>query len=151
MDIEEANQLTLNKMDIEEINHLTHKNAFKLLYSGLISGLIQAMLFNPWDKALYLSVKYDRPFINVENFKKPFDGVFQTMTQRAISAGLYFPLEDIFKDFLNYSHDNTATQRSIKSFLAGTFAGAMNGFLMNPLASIKVSSSYLEQIVQIFF
>ena len=69
----------------------------KLLSCGLISGLIQAAVFNPWDRALYLSVKENRNFLNSYNFHDPFAGVLQTITQRTISNGLYFPLEDIFE------------------------------------------------------
>ena len=69
----------------------------KLLSCGLISGLIQAALFNPWDRALYLSVKENRNFLNIYNFHDPFAGVLQTISQRTISNGLYFPLEDNVK------------------------------------------------------
>lgn len=67
------------------------------LSCGLVSGIAQAGVFNPWDRALYLSQKYDRKFLDFRNFENPMAGVTQTLFQRAISAGLYFPLEEIFK------------------------------------------------------
>lgn len=60
----------------------------KLLYCGFISGLLQAGIFNPWDRALYLSVMNNRPFLNRLNFVNPFNGVFQTIFQRGFSAGV---------------------------------------------------------------
>jgi hypothetical protein len=42
------------------------------LNSGIISGAVQAVVFNPWDRALYLSVKDLRPFLHLENFRHPF-------------------------------------------------------------------------------
>ena len=36
---------------------LKSKVAFDLLSCGFVSGVLQAILFNPWDRALYLSIK----------------------------------------------------------------------------------------------
>lgn len=47
------------------------KNKKKIL-CGLTSGLVQAFVFNPWDRALYLSVKNDINFLSINNFKQPF-------------------------------------------------------------------------------
>ena len=33
------------------------KGALDLLSCGFLSGIIQAVIFNPWDRALYLSIK----------------------------------------------------------------------------------------------
>ena len=108
----------------------------KLLSCGLISGLMQAAVFNPWDRALYLSVKDNRNFLHVSNFHDPFAGVLQTITQRTISNGLYFPLEDIFRKLLNDNYSNILSPYWL-TFHAGTIAGAINGIIMNPVSSIK--------------
>lgn len=106
----------------------------------MASGLIQAFVFNPWDRALYLSVKMERPFLHKENFRAPMNGVTQTVIQRAISAGLYFPLEEIFSDLLRSSQPETNRDVTAwTSFLAGTLAGTVNGIVMNPFSRIKVS------------
>jgi len=73
------------------------KYASTKLSCGLVSGIAQAGVFNPWDRALYLSQKHDRKFLDFRNFENPMAGVTQTLFQRAISNGLYFPLEEIFK------------------------------------------------------
>ena len=126
-------------MQSNEEKHFVRKNKVFLLYCGVLSGLLQAAVFNPWDRALYLSVKHDRNFLHSKNFSSPFAGVFQTIGQRALSAGLYFPLEEIFSDLFTESFPHTHKYHIISSFMAGTLAGAVNGLLMNPFSSIKVS------------
>ena len=112
--------------------------AIQLFGCGLVSGIMQAALFNPWDRALYLSVKHSRSFLHISNFKRPFEGLLQTITQRAISAGFYFPLEQLFMDRLQTDFGGKSALRPYISFLAGTFAGMTNGLLMNPFTTIKV-------------
>ena len=119
------------------------KNA-KLLNCGIISGLIQAGVFNPWDRALYLSVMYHRPFLRSANFLNPMAGVMQTIVQRAISSGLYFPLEDIFAESIGkhiQDKDNPSLQRTTR-FVAGLLAGSANGILLNPFSSVKVRNMH---------
>ena len=98
-------------------------------------------IFNPWDRALYLSVSNNRPFLHRLNFVSPMHGVFQTIFQRGISAGLYFPLEEIFISYLKESFQSPkSTPGSNETWLllcAGLMAGAGNGFIMNPISSIK--------------
>lgn len=111
---------------------------------GLISGLIQAIVFNPWDRALYLSVKETRSFFHLNNFKQPFTGLLQSIFQRAISAGLYFPLEEYFMEYLSNINEkkNEKLSRHWITLAAGNCAGAINGFALNPLTAIKVIYIY---------
>lgn len=128
-----------------EGNHkhdITFRRTAVLLNCGFASGLLQAFIFNPWDRALYLSVKNLRPFLTKENFEKPFAGVTQTVVQRAISSGLYFPLEEIFAAVFNAYEESNEKTRLWKLFLAGTIAGAINGVVMNPFTRIKVCFSF---------
>jgi hypothetical protein len=103
---------------------------------GFTSGLLQAFIFNPWDRALYLSVKLERPFLRWENFRNPMSGVFQTVLQRAISAGLYFPIEELSVEILE---SVTGVYNSVVLFSAGTVAGVANGIIMNPFTRVKVN------------
>jgi hypothetical protein len=109
----------------------------KLLYCGFLSGLLQAGIFNPWDRALYLSVMNNRPFLNHLNFVNPWNGVFQTIFQRGISAGLYFPLEEIFSQYLSEAFKDKSNTQPFLVLGAGFLAGAGNGLVMNPISSIK--------------
>ena len=117
----------------------------KLLNCGFTSGLLQAALFNPWDRALYLSVRYHRPFLHIRNFSNPFAGVFQTLFQRAVSSGVYFPLEQLFAEGLHSKLSVANEGKSMRKFstqihfVAGLLAGATNGIIMNPFTSVKVN------------
>jgi hypothetical protein len=111
----------------------TLSTKLKLFTCGFISGLLQAGAFNPWDRALYLSVKMDRQFLDLRNFEHPMAGAMQTIVQRAISAGLYFPFEELFRDFFSERLGSS----SLSTFFAGISAGAVNGFIMNPVSATK--------------
>lgn len=95
---------------------------------GLAAGLIVTSVLNPWDRALFLSVVFYRPFFSWTNWRDPYRGLAQTLVQRSISSGLYFPLEDIFTHALG------------SPLLGGQAAGVVLGALMNPLAYIKYQS-----------
>jgi hypothetical protein len=86
----------------------------------LVTGLL-----NPWDRALYLSVTHRRAFLHRENFIRPYQGLSQTLVQRSLSTGLYFPLEDLFMSVFQ------------SPVMAGQVAGLANGLLLNPLACVK--------------
>jgi hypothetical protein len=86
-------------------------------------------------------VTHERPFLTAANFAEPMKGVTQTVVQRAISAGLYFPLEEIFSEILLASGENDETTKAWKLFAAGTVAGSLNGVVMNPFTRIKVAYS----------
>lgn len=101
---------------------------------GLISGGIQAGLFNPWDRALYLSVKHNRRLLCKANFASPYEGFGQSIVQRIFSAGLYFPLEEVF---MAPAKRELPSNPRVAEFLAGSFAGALNAIIMNPAAAIK--------------
>lgn len=143
-----SSEYNLKSMPSRSLKHdesISAHRYMQLLNCGLTSGLLQAGVFNPWDRALYLSVKHERAFLHMDNFRNPMTGVFQTLFQRAISTGLYFPLEDIFahhvqklKEKSNARPLSIMNSDAMLTFIAGTFAGACNGIMMNPIASIKV-------------
>lgn len=111
----------------------------KLVGCGLGSGLICSFVFNPWDRALFLSVIHHRPFMHADNFRAPFDGVWQSIAQKALSSGLYFPLEEIFELQIRnlFSSSSSSTASSLQTLAAGMCAGTVNALLLNPLSSIK--------------
>lgn len=114
----------------------THEKHF---LAGLFSGVIQAGVFNPWDRALYLSVKDKRRFLSKANWQQPFTGLSQSLLTRTLSGGLYFPLYDFFNDhytiYLPLANDSI-----LLSFLAGNSAGAVSGCLLNGFTAIKYQS-----------
>lgn len=116
-------------------NHKHGVGSFIIPVSGLVSGLVQAGLFNPWDRALYLSVRDNRRFLKKENFVSPFRGFWQAVVQRTISGGLYFVLQDIVK-LIFFKHFPESHPLGA-SLAIGCTAGALNGMILNQLAVVK--------------
>lgn len=111
---------------------------------GIGAGMIQAGLFNPYDRALYLSVKHKRPFISLSNWKNPYLGFAQSVCGRAVQGGLFFPLEKTFQSVLiagQNEHDGHGTVKMKRNrasdFLVGSAAGCVNATFLNPLTAIK--------------
>jgi hypothetical protein len=75
--------------------------------------------------------------LSAKNFVNPMSGVSQTVVQRAISSGLYFPVEEWFKT--NLAVLLPTLHEDIRHFVAGASAGTINGVLLNPAARVKVS------------
>mmetsp|Transcript_7624 Transcript_7624/g.8751 ORF Transcript_7624/g.8751 Transcript_7624/m.8751 type:complete len:285 (+) Transcript_7624:308-1162(+) len=94
---------------------------------GLVSGLAVTGLLNPVDKALYLSITKERSFLLRENFVRPYQGLTQTLIQRSLSTGLYFPLETCFLKVLPTD----------SPFIAGQAVGMVTGLVLTPLAFVK--------------
>lgn len=111
------------------------------ILSGLTAGVAQAGLFNPYDRALYLSVKNRTPFLTAENFRSPYQGFFQSVGHRALSGGLYYPLEQFFMSLLpaDVLLDPGASG-ALYNFMAGTAAGSVNAFICNPFSAVKYKS-----------
>jgi len=118
---------------------------------GITAGILQAGLFNPFDRALYLSITNEVPFLRAENFRNPYSGFMQSVGHRALSSGLYYPLEHFFCSLLlsshsdsDYSQQNSATtihlHPAFANFFAGTLAGSTNALIVNPISAIKYKS-----------
>ena len=106
--------------------------------AGFTSGLVISVFLNPYDRALYLSLKERRPFLRSDNFRKPWKGAFQTLFQRAFSSGLYFPLEDLSRHAI--VKIAPAVRGSAVDALAGQSAGIVSGLLLHPVAFVKYHS-----------
>jgi len=109
---------------------LTSQTVATSLLGGLVVGALQSSLFNPWDRALYLSVIEKRPFLHKGNWVSPWQGWGQAALQRTLSGGLYFFLQGVILDVL-------PENLPARSFSVGLLAGSLNGAILNPLASIK--------------
>lgn len=123
---------------------------------GIAAGILQAGIFNPFDRALYLSITNQVPFLRAENFRNPYSGFMQSVGHRALSSGLYYPLENFFCSLLLNSQSEpsdciggTLQQQNssiinlhpaFANFLAGTLAGSTNALIVNPITAIKYKS-----------
>ena len=76
---------SMTKHSNRPIHHTIDPVAF---LCGLAAGVTQAGLLNPYDRALYLSVKNKVPFLSSANFRSPYQGFFQSIGGRALSSGL---------------------------------------------------------------
>lgn len=108
------------------------------LVAATVTGVFTAAVFNPWDRALYLSVKHHRPFILAANFKQPFYGFGAAILHRTLSGGSYFLLQSQVRlrvsEPLQKRFGFGETQ---KHFMTGLLAGSINGFIFHPLAAIR--------------
>lgn len=94
---------------------------------GIVSGFGQSALFNAYDRAMYHSIVNSRPFLDPQNWRgNPFTGVSPSFLQRSFSAGLYFPLEDIFKRHVSSSYA-----------VDGVLIGLIGGAFTTPFNAIK--------------
>ena len=65
--------------------------------AGLITGVTTAVAFNPWDRALYLSVFHKRRFLHRGNFSgNLWQGSTVALVHRTVTGGLYFPLVEFY-------------------------------------------------------
>jgi hypothetical protein len=103
------------------------------LLCGLLAGIAQAGVFNPYDRALYLSVRDHVPFLDARNWHHPYRGFWQSIGGRALQGGLYFPAEHFFLRCIKDRHEGDSRW----NFLAGTAAGCFNACLLNPISAVK--------------
>lgn len=107
------------------------------LLAGLTVGAISTGLFNPWDRALYLSLITNRPFFHLQNWLHPWHGMSQTVIQKTLQGGLYFSLQAYFADLVHERFSQTGISPRFERFSVGLAAGLVNGLLMNQLATVK--------------
>lgn len=119
----------------------SHASLHKIKYdftAGLVTGVTCAGLFNPYDKGLYLSVKFNRSFLRAENFKAPFQGLGQAIFQRTYTGGLYFIAQSEIKQSLLPAINNHYAMKSVlANFIVGTSAGVITAVMSNGLAAVK--------------
>ena len=108
----------------------------KSQYSGLFTGLIQSVVFNPVDKALYLHVINHTKLFNRANWIHPYQGISNSLINRCISYGYYYTFIDIFNKF---SEENVSNKK-IRPFVTGALTGITTAVLINPLNTVKYYS-----------
>src|SRR5580704_11793431 len=98
--------------------------------AGLISGICCSGLFNPWDRALYLSVKNDRPFLSADHFKQPYQGFSQSIVQRAFLGSIYYIMQGELKYHMYpYLRHDLHASETFSQFCIGSSAGSLSGLL----------------------
>ena len=104
--------------------------------SGFAAGVVSTGVLNPVDRALFLSVAERRPFLDARNWRQPYQGLGQAIFGRAVSTGLWFPLERIMLQIVT-TEDEGAKPSVLTALLAGQAAGVANALMMSPLNYVK--------------
>ena len=133
--------------------------------AGLASGAVIAALANPYDRALYLSMRDGTRFLAAANWDRPYHGFGQAVVHRTLSGGLYFPLHDTFYPGLyraalrmlrrqqadaggvgvkeNRVEEEKRMLRTaslVAHTAAGNLAGAVSGVLLNGFSAVKYAA-----------
>ncbi|VEB32654.1 hypothetical protein [Legionella cherrii] len=130
---------SLKEQTDERDPKLNYKQKFNIdVASGLIVGVSTSGVFNPWDRALYLSVKHNRPFLSVEHFKSPYQGFSQALVQRTFLGGIYYIAQGELNSYLfPYLHHHLGFSQAVSQFYVGMAAGSIGGVLTNSISAIK--------------
>ncbi len=86
-----------------DVLHPTRTTFGVELMAGVMSGSLQVLLFNPYDRALYLSMVNHRKFFDRRNWGGSADlnkGLLPNLMQRIVSYGMYFPIEQMWTRML---------------------------------------------------
>lgn len=106
--------------------------------SGFFTGMFCSALFNPWDRALYLSVKNNISFLSRDNFTSPYHGFSQAIVQRAFLNSIYFVMQSEMKYYMDpYLRNNLNLSEASSQFCIGMSAGSVSGALTNSISAIK--------------
>jgi hypothetical protein len=97
--------------------------------SGITTGIMTAIIFNPIDKAIYVSTTKNLSIFNKEVWSNCFKGTLNTILTRIITSGMYFTFLD--KLSASYSPFQTAV---ITSFTCN--------ILTNPIQLVKFHGWY---------
>ena len=100
----------------------TNSTINKKIFNGVMTGLISTYAFHPFDKATYMMVKDNLSFLNKKNWKKPYQGVTQSLYGKTIGQGIYFSLYDINREKLGLRPTNAG-------ILTGTIVATSNNFV----------------------
>ncbi|RNF08441.1 mitochondrial carrier domain-containing protein [Trypanosoma rangeli] len=122
-------------------NEQAKESFFHTAFPALFSGAAQAILFNPFDRALYLRVKFRRQhFLDRRNFEQPFQGFMNAAIYRTLVGASYMFWQDSVRIFI----DNKAPEcfhasqsPRLNAFLIGATAGSVNGAVLNGMQVVK--------------
>lgn len=120
---------------------LNHRDSNKLkvdIISAITAGTLCSIAFNPWDRALHLSIKYDRKFLSADNFKNPYQGFKQVAFHRTFVNGFYNFLQSQVRPHIYAAlHDQLKFSEFSAQFCVGMASGAIYALVAHPLATIK--------------
>ena len=108
------------------------------LVPGLIAGAVQAVLFNPIDRALFLRVLHRRSFFCLDNWANPFQGFGNAALYRTLCGASYLVWQDVMRGELERRNPQLLVDSPVVAQLAiGCIAGTLNGLALNQLQIVK--------------
>lgn len=102
---------------------------------GVSTGLIQTVIFNPVDRALYLHVKDDTSFLARSNWLNPYHGVFNALGNRVIQYGFYYNIVDWYLQLFHSRYPGMGKNTS--RILTGVATGITTAVMLNPISCVK--------------
>jgi hypothetical protein len=115
-----------------------HGRSWGVLVPGLLSGAVQAVVFNPFDRALFLRVLHRRRFLCARNWSTPFQGFGNAALYRTLCGASYLIWQDVMHDVLESSCPGMQAERPVLAqLLVGFWAGTLNGLILNKLQIVK--------------
>jgi len=71
------------------------------IISGILTGFISTIIFNPIDKAIYISTTKNLGILDKSIWTSPYKGSLNTLSTRIINSGLYFSYLDYYSKITN--------------------------------------------------
>ena len=102
--------------------------------AALLSGGVQAIIFNPIDRALYLRVFHKRSLFHRENWTNPLQGFANAALHRILCSGTYLVWQDTFSSVEMDLYFSSNLQERL---FVGILAGSCNGLCLNSLQLLK--------------
>ncbi|ORC87880.1 uncharacterized protein TM35_000191240 [Trypanosoma theileri] len=124
------------------LEHAVNKEGFFYTAApALMSGAAQAVIFNPFDRALYVRVKFRRNhFLDRRNFEKPFQGFMNAAVYRTLVGASYMFWQDSMRIFIERvmpEYFQASHSPKTNAFLIGATAGSLNGSVLNGMQVVK--------------
>lgn len=113
---------------------------FQTATPALVSGALQAVLFNPYDRALYVRVQTRRRrFLDRRNWERPFQGFGNAAAYRTIVGASYIFWQDSCRIWIPRVVPclNERDAPTLNAISVGLIAGAVNGLALNNLQAVK--------------
>lgn len=105
------------------------------IISGVFTGILSSIIFNPIDKAIYISTTKNITILDKSIWVKPYKGSFNTISTRIINSGLYFSYLDYYSKITN-KNSNVALMTAICCSIT------------NPIQLIKFNSWYNNRSIK---
>ena len=121
---------------MENISTDIFKGKYNKHIAGISTGLVQTIVFNPYDRAMYLKNSNNIKFFHKNNWTAPYQGVTNSAISRCISYGYYYTMIDMFNNFTKNKINNANAQL----ITSGILTGATTSILINPLNVVKYNS-----------